>query len=87
MRQRLLKYFQPTNIGVMPKGVEERLAKVEGRLEELSKRIDDLNHRITEAFSALNKRIDDLRSEVRLWFVVITIVISLVVLLSKIIVP
>lgn len=70
-----------------PKGLEERLAKVEGRLEELSKRLDDLNHRITEAFSALNKRIDDLRSEVRLWFVVITIVISLVVLFSRLIAP
>lgn len=72
------------------------MAKVEGRLEELSKRIDDLNHRMTEGFSALNKRIDDglaainkriddLRSEVRLWFVIITVVISLVIALSKII--
>ncbi|KPV61852.1 MAG: hypothetical protein AOA65_2188 [Candidatus Bathyarchaeota archaeon BA1] len=80
----------------MPESVEERLAKVEGRLEELSKRIDNLNHRITEGFTmtntriddlgkSLNKRIDDLRSEVRLWFVVITIIISLITLLLKLI--
>ncbi|KPV65337.1 MAG: hypothetical protein AOA65_0246 [Candidatus Bathyarchaeota archaeon BA1] len=80
----------------MPNSVEERLARVEGRLEELSKRLDDLNHSLSERIGGLgtslreeialtNKRIDDLRSEVRLWFVVITIVISLVTLLTRLI--
>lgn len=71
-----------------------RLAKLERVVSELSKRIDeglnlvnkgidDLNHSLGGKIDLTNKRIDDLRSEIRLWFVVITIIISLITILTK----
>jgi len=46
-------------------GLEERLARLEGRVEELSKRVDDLRNDMNHRFAELSKRIDDLRSDVR----------------------
>ena len=53
-------------------GLEERLARLEGRVEELSKRVDDLrndmNHRFAELskrIDDMSKRIDDLRNDIR----------------------
>lgn len=44
----------------------------------MNKGIDDLNHSLGGKIDLTNKRIGDLRSEIRLWFVVITIIISLI---------
>ncbi|KPV61631.1 MAG: hypothetical protein AOA65_2229 [Candidatus Bathyarchaeota archaeon BA1] len=63
--------------------IAERLAKLEGVVSELSKRIDDLNHSLSGKTDLTNKRIDDLRSEIRLWFVIITLTISLVTILTR----
>lgn len=63
--------------------IAERSAKLEGVVSELSKRIDDLNHSLSGKIDLTNKRIDDLRSEIRLWFVVITITISLITILTR----
>jgi len=57
-------------------GLEERLARLEGRVEELSKRVDDLRNDVNARFSELrndmnhrfaelSKRIDDLRNDIR----------------------
>jgi TolA-binding protein len=55
----------------MPKsGLEERVAKLEGKVSELSKRIDDLRNDMNHRFSLLSW-------EIRIWFIILMAVISI----------
>jgi hypothetical protein len=57
-------------------GVEERVARVEGRVEEVSKRIDDLRNDMHHRFEGVDKRFNDLKWEVRIWFIVLIALIT-----------
>ena len=64
------------------------------RFEELSKRIDDLGNDMNHRFQEFSKRIDDLRDdfnrrlnlltwEVRIWFIVLAFLVTLLTFLKR----
>ena len=55
------KHSGPQPRGVEGAGLEERLARLEGRVEELSKRVDDLRSSMNHGFSELSKRVGRLK--------------------------
>jgi len=71
----------------------ERISKLEGRVEELSKRVDDLrndmNHRFGELRDEMNNRFEDMSRriaiiqwEVRIWFLVLMALITILTFLK-----
>jgi len=71
----------------------ERISKLEGRVEELSKRVDDLrndmNHRFGELRDEMNNRFEDMSHriaiiqwEVRIWFLVLMALITILTFLK-----
>ena len=61
---------------------EERLARLEGRVEEVSKRLDDLRNDMNHRFEAIDKRFNDLKWEVRIWFLILIVLITILTFLK-----
>lgn len=55
--------------------MEERLARLEGRVEELSKRLDDLRN-------DMNHRFSHMQWEVRIWFLVLMALVTILTFLK-----
>jgi predicted nucleic acid-binding Zn-ribbon protein len=63
------------------KVLDEKLARLEGRIEELSKRLDDLRNDMNHRFEVVDKRFNDLKWEVRIWFLVLIALITILTFL------